>query len=49
MTILCFILLLCTNFPTAVKVIGGIILYIIFTFKFAIFMGKLAGRNDKEE
>lgn len=49
MTILCFILLLCTNFPSAVKVIGGIILYTIFTFKFAIFIGKLAGRNNKEE
>lgn len=49
MTILCFILLLCTNFPTAVKVIGSIILYTIFTFKFAIFMGKLMGRDDKEE
>lgn len=49
MTILCFILLLCTNFPIAVKVIVGIILYTIFTFKFAIFIGRLAGRHDKEE
>lgn len=49
MTILCFILLLRTNFPTTVKVIGSIILYTIFTFKFAIFMGKLMGRDDKEE
>lgn len=49
MTILCFILLLCTDFPIAAKVIGSIILHTIFTFKFAIFIGKLAGRNDKEE
>ena len=49
MTILCFILLLCTNFPIAIKVIGSIILYTIFTFKFAIFIGKLAGKYDREE
>ena len=49
MTILCFILLLYTNFPIAVKVIVGIILYTIFTFKFAIFIGRLAGRHDKDE
>lgn len=49
MTILCFILLLCTNFPTAVKVIGSIILYTIFTFKFAILIGKLTGKHDEEE
>ena len=49
MTILCFILLLCTNFPIAIKVIGSIILYAIFVVKFSIFIGKLAGKHDKEE
>lgn len=49
MTILCFILLLCTNFPIAVKVIGSIILYTIFVVKFSIFIGKLTGKHDEEE
>ncbi len=49
MTILCFILLLCTDFPIAAKVIGSIILHIIFTFKFAILIGRLAGKHDEEE
>ena len=49
MTILCFILLLCTNFPIAIKVIGSIILDTIFTFKFAILIGKLTGKHDEEE
>ena len=49
MTILCFILLLCTNFPIAIKVMGSIMLYAIFVFKFFMFIGKLTGKHDEEE
>ena len=49
MTILCFVLLLCTNFPIAIKVMGSIILYAIFVVKFSIFIGKLTDKHDEEE